>query len=66
MKTSSVLAFIFFILCFSCKKEVQDDENSISVIKVINIEKALNNSTKEKMNFSEFVSDITYVPLETN
>jgi len=35
-------------------------------IPVIDIEKAMKHLSKEKMNFSEFVDSITYIPLETN
>ncbi|MDR2146283.1 MAG: 6-bladed beta-propeller [Tannerella sp.] len=54
-----------FAACFSCKGEGKTAETAGKKIPVIDIEKAMNHLSDEKLNFSEFVDDIVYVPLET-
>jgi len=69
MKTKKFLLFLILITFFSCKSdkktagltEVEEDR-----IPVIDIEGAMDNLSSQKFNFSEFASDITYLPLETN
>jgi hypothetical protein len=66
VKTRLIL-FVILLCLFSCK--TGDKKNGISneaAIPVIDLEHALRHLSKEKMNFSEFIEDITYVPLETN
>ena len=62
---------VFFIGCSGEKKNsLQQNgtsKNDIeTAIPIIDLEKAIGNLSKEKFNFSNFVSDITYTPLETN
>jgi hypothetical protein len=64
-KSVYILSMICFIVFYSCTGKSVSDEIG-SQIPVIDLEKAFNNLSNNKMNFSEFVDDITYVPLETN
>ena len=66
-----VFYFIFFVSCSGEKNKSRQqndapDNNVETAIPVIDLEKALGNLSKENLNFSDFVSDITYLPLETN
>ena len=58
-------SLLLFIAC-SEQKTKEQQQGADSALPVIDLEKALRNLTKEKFNFSNFASDITYVPLETN
>ena len=65
------LIFLFLVLftffsCNSDKKTVAIADTTDDRIPVIDIEKAMDNLSNQKMNFSEFVEDIVYIPLETN
>ena len=62
-----LILFVVFLCFFSCKKGEKNKELSNEMaIPVIDLDHALSHLSKEKMNFSEFVDDIVYVPLETN
>jgi hypothetical protein len=58
-----LLLVLFFFL--SCKNEKPATETTEDQIPVIDVEKALNHLSNQPFNFSEFVEDITYIPLQT-
>lgn len=61
------LSYLCFLLFFGCKNASHSKMDSEDkMLPVIDIEKALDNLCNEPLNFSEFISDIEYVPLETN
>lgn len=59
---------IGLLFCLSCnnKKTTQIVVTESEKIPVIDLEKALDHISGDQVNFSEFIEDITYVPLETN
>jgi len=65
MKGELFLLFVFFFF-YSCKSEKKaTEETSENRISIIDVEKAMDRLSNPKFNFSEFVEDITYIPLQT-
>jgi hypothetical protein len=65
MNKELILLIFAFAAFSSCKSEGKTAETAGKKIPVIDIEKAMNHLSSEKLNFSEFVDDIVYVPMET-
>lgn len=65
MKKEYLFVFIVFFAFFSCKNGKKETETLETQIPVIDIEKALDNPSSQKLNLSEFVDDIKYIPLQT-
>ena len=59
-----VVVLLSLLLFISCSKGKNNDQDSS--LPIIDLEKALKNLTNKKFDFSNFASDITYIPLETN
>lgn len=62
------LSLIGLLFCLSCNKKQTEQEmvTETKEIPIIDLEQALEHISDDQVNFSEFIEDITYVPLETN
>jgi len=65
MKKELLLLICAFITVVSCTNEKKTKETGEKKIPIIDIEKAIEHLSSQKLNFSEFIDDITYIPLQT-